>query len=236
MSMMGGCTAPGFMSLPFEIRSRIYALLFQSVRLCPVIPDESEIDEPIPSNHFSILLTCHKIHNEALPVFWKTTTFCLRTSDENEIFASPRLLDRLHQIERFELDNRLLHLWPPSSLFVTLPNLKLLTISNIVSEFGHSEVAQIEEGACTFNNEGPQSETSMKLFYSLLMAQVNSARAQDIMSHCTSWQSKYSLKLNFKVVCRHVGMSVVPGLMGMRWGPPHKHEVCEVRYCFERGD
>ena len=226
---------PTLLTLPSELRCRIYDVLFSSLCLSPIIPDESEINNYQTPLHLSILLTCHQVYDEAVLVFWKKTNFYLSTIDQHEVFSGPRMLARIQGVERFEVDHSLLHYWPPTTLAVALPNLKLLTISNILCEFGHSEVMQIEDGGCTFSSDGSQTESAMKLFYLLMVAQCSESKSQQIMSHCTGWQSKYSLRLRFVVRCRHIGSNVVPGRFGLRVGQPHRHEECNVKYSFDRG-
>ena len=235
-SMHGPITVLSLLTLPFELRCHVYEILFDSVLLSPVIPDESEVDDHLAPAHIAILLTCRQIRGEALPTFWKRTTFRLRTIDHHELFSAPRMLNKIDGVERFEIDHSLLQYWPPTSLAVAVPNLKLFTISNILCDFGHSEVLQIQDGGCTFSNDGPQTESAMKLFYSLLVAQCNETKSQQIMSHCTGWQSKYSLRLNFAIRCRHIGSNVIPGPFGPRVGAPHRHDDCSVNYSFDRGD
>ena len=223
------------LTLPSEIRCRIYEILYEILSLSPIIPDESEIKDDESTLHISLLLTCKRVRHEATPVFWRKATFGVRSSDHQEVFSGPRMLNRIEKVERFEVDNSLLHYWPPTTLAVALPNLKLFTISNIRCEYGHLEMLQIEGGGCTFRSGEPQTESAIRLFYSLIVTQCKDGRPQHIMSHCTGWQSTYSLQLIFVVRCRHIGLKVVPGPFWQRLGAPHLHDECSVKYSFQRG-
>jgi len=240
-----------FLTVPAEIRCRIYTFLF--LDLCVTTPAISSgsvnpatqtgpgSSEVVPETstelaNLAIFRVCRKCYDEACSVFWNTAHFQLHTIEQHRSFTQVDMLPSLRSIHHLSVDSALLAEWSPTLLRLVMRSLSIFTILNVEVQLFHADMVRIEHRTGVIDSSGGSdysqidNSPSLVLFRSLVAA-LDETKGNQILGHFDACHGQHTLKLEFRIRCRHIGQVVVPGTFPMA-GTPHVHEESKVMYSF----
>lgn len=192
-------------------------------------------------SHSTIFLVCRQTYQESHPVFLRQALFVIKNVAQHDRFTQPAMLSQLNAIRNLSVTFDLLAEWPPTLLRLVMRSLARFEITDIPTVPGHADMLDIEgrmngqEARVLERVHQGDHSPSIALFQAIITSMERS-KADLVMAHCNAGVvlSRDMLSLQFKVRCRHVGSSVVPGQFPMVAAAPHEHPVRELVYTFGR--